>query len=136
MTRWRMAEPFWGWPGTRWIGAALIAGGAAVVLESFSRFVAKGFGTPAPVAPPERLVVSGLYRYVRNPMYVGVLAAIAGQALLFGARDLLAYAAIVAFAFHVFVLAYEEPALRAQFGAQYLEYCRRVNRWWPRMRSR
>lgn len=132
LSRWQMAPPFFGWPWLRALGVALIAAGALVVLESFARFVLRGGGTPAPVAPPDRLVVSGLYRYVRNPMYVGVFAAIVGQALLFGATSLLGYAACVALAFHLFVLGYEEPALRGQFGAQYDEYCRRVPRWWPR----
>jgi protein-S-isoprenylcysteine O-methyltransferase Ste14 len=136
LTRWHMSQPLFGWTAIRWIGAGLIAVGAAVVLESFARFVIRGFGTPAPVAPPQRLVVTGLYRHVRNPMYVGVTAAIVGQALLLGATSLLFYAAFVALTFHLWVLGYEEPALRARFGAEYEEYCRRVRRWWPRLTPR
>ena len=81
------------WPPLRVAGALLVAAGAAVVLHAFARFVVEGIGTPAPVAPPERLVVGGVYRHVRNPMYVAVLAAILGQALLLGQVVLVGYAA-------------------------------------------
>jgi protein-S-isoprenylcysteine O-methyltransferase Ste14 len=134
LTRWRMEPPLLGLPAIRWIGAALVLAGAAVLLESFARFALVGKGTPAPVAPTEELVVSGLYRHVRNPMYVGVLAAIVGQALLFGSTTLLIYAGVVWTAFHVFVLGYEEPTLRARYGDSYRLYQREVRRWWPRLR--
>ena len=118
----------------RWLGSALIAAGAITVVECFGRFALKGLGTPAPVAPTERLVVSGLYRYVRNPMYIGVVAAIVGQALLFGSALLLQYAALVWLFFFAFVVLYEEPALRRRFGSSYQDYRANVRRWWPRIR--
>jgi protein-S-isoprenylcysteine O-methyltransferase Ste14 len=104
-----------------------------MVVESFARFALKGIGTPAPVAPTRHLVVSGLYRHVRNPMYVGVVLAIVGQALWLGSMALLGYAAAVFAAFFLFVLLYEEPALRRQFGAEYESYRRHVPRWLPRI---
>ena len=131
-TRWQMRAPFF--PFARGVGVALIVAGAPALLDSFARFALQGLGTPAPVAPPSRLVVSGLYRYVRNPMYVSVTSIIFGQALLFGSVRLLYYGAAVALAFHLFVWLYEEPALRAKFGEQYETYCRNVHRWLPRLR--
>jgi protein-S-isoprenylcysteine O-methyltransferase Ste14 len=107
--------------------------GLAGLVESFGRFAIHGRGTPAPVMPPTRLVVTGLYRYVRNPMYVAVLWIVVGQALFFGSRELLAYAALFWVTVHVWVLVYEEPALRARFGADYAAYCAAVRRWWPRL---
>ena len=134
MTGWRIGPPPMGLPALRWLGAALAVVGAAVLVECFARFATKGLGTPAPVAPTQHLVVTGLYRHVRNPMYVGLMAAILGQALLFGSRALLYYAAIVLVLVHGFVLAYEEPALRHQFGDSYQRYRASVRRWWPRLR--
>jgi protein-S-isoprenylcysteine O-methyltransferase Ste14 len=116
------------------LGALLIATGAAVLVEAFARFVIEGIGTPAPVAPTQRLVVGGLYRHVRNPMYVAVASTIVGQALLLGQWGLLAYAALFAAVVATFVLGYEEPTLSQQFGAEYEEYSRAVPRWWPRLR--
>src|SRR3954464_10164616 len=98
-------------------GVVLLSAGAAVLLHAFGRFVVEGLGTPAPVAPTEELVVGGLYRYVRNPMYLAVVAVIIGQALLLWQVVLLPYALIVAAAFVVFVLGYEQPTLRRQFGS-------------------
>jgi protein-S-isoprenylcysteine O-methyltransferase Ste14 len=97
------------------------------------RFVVEGRGTPAPIAPTENLVVSGLYRYVRNPMYLSVVTVIAGQAWLFASVVLLAYAGLVWLTFMVFVRIYEEPTLRRQFGAAYERYRSHVPRWIPRM---
>jgi protein-S-isoprenylcysteine O-methyltransferase Ste14 len=111
-----------------------VAAGAAVLVHAFTRFVVEGLGTPAPVAPTAHLVVSGLYRYVRNPMYVAVVAVIAGQALLLWEPVLLTYAAVVGLAFVLFVLGYEQPTLRRQFGASYDAYRRAVPAWWPRLR--
>src|SRR5262245_27003151 len=107
--------------------------GVAGLVECFGRFALKGHGTPAPIAPPENLVVSGLYRHVRNPMYVAVVCSIVGQALLFGSVVLLEYAGVVWLLFHVFVLGYEEPTLRQQFGSSYAAYRANVRRWWPRL---
>ena len=105
-----------------------------VLLHAFLRFVVEGFGTPAPVAPPQQLVVGGLYRYVRNPMYLAVTAAIVGQALALGRLVLLPYAAGFVVAAYAFVRLYEEPTLHRQFGEQYEEYRRSVPGWWPRRR--
>lgn len=103
-----------------------------MLLHAFARFVVEGIGTPAPVAPTERLVVGGLYRYVRNPMYLAVTATIVGQALLLGEPILLAYAAALLVVFAAFVRWYEEPTLRRQFGAEYEAYRRAVPGWRPR----
>jgi protein-S-isoprenylcysteine O-methyltransferase Ste14 len=119
----------------RAIGTLLIAAGLPLLLDSFARFAIQGLGTPAPVAPPRHLVVSGLYRYVRNPMYVAVLSLVFGQGLLFGSVQVLQYDVAVGLGFHLFVLLYEEPALRAKFGSEYDSYCKQVRRWWPRMRA-
>ena len=97
------------------------------------RFVTDGLGTPAPLAPTRRLVVSGLYRHVRNPMYIAVVAAIVGQALLLGRAGLFVYAAAVWFTVAAFVRWYEEPALHARFAASYDEYRVAVPAWWPRL---
>lgn len=116
----------------RGVGALLVVGGAAVLVQAFVRFVVEGVGTPAPVAPTEHLVVGGLYRWVRNPMYLGVLAAIAGQALLLGRPVLIVYGLLVALAVVGFVRGYEEPTLRARYGAEYDAYRAAVPGWWPR----
>jgi protein-S-isoprenylcysteine O-methyltransferase Ste14 len=110
----------------------MICAGLAVLLQAFARFVVEGIGTPAPVAPPERLVVGGAYRYVRNPMYIAVAALIVGQALLLGQAVLLLYAAGFCVAVAAFVHGYEEPTLVRRFGAQYESYRRAVPAWWPR----
>ena len=117
----------------RLAGAALIALGAAFLVHAFHRFVVEGLGTPAPVAPPERLVVGGVYRYVRNPMYLAVTSCIVGQALLLGQPELLAYAGLFAAIVFGFVHLYEEPTLSAQFGSSYDAYRRAVPGWIPRL---
>jgi protein-S-isoprenylcysteine O-methyltransferase Ste14 len=117
----------------RVVGGVLICAGLPLLLDSFARFAIQGLGTPAPVAPPQRLVISGLYRYLRNPMYVAVSSMVFGQSLLFGSVPLLKYGFVVVAGFHVFVLLYEEPALRSKFGKEYEDYCRNVRRWWPRL---
>jgi protein-S-isoprenylcysteine O-methyltransferase Ste14 len=104
------------------------------VLEAFIRFVVEGIGTPAPVAPTERLVVGGAYRYVRNPMYLAVAALIVGQALLLGQAGLLAYAAVFGVTVASFVHGYEEPTLARTYGAQYETYRRAVPAWLPRLK--
>jgi protein-S-isoprenylcysteine O-methyltransferase Ste14 len=130
---WRMQPALLGLTPGRYVGGGLAAAGLAGLLECFARFAIKGRGTPAPIAPPERLVVSGLYRHVRNPMYVALVALVFGQALLFGSSALVEYSAIAWLGFHVFVVGYEEPALRRQFGASYDDYRAHVPRWWPRL---
>jgi protein-S-isoprenylcysteine O-methyltransferase Ste14 len=116
------------------LGVLLLAIATAVLLHAFARFVMEGAGTPAPVAPTERLVIGGLYRHLRNPMYVGVTAMIVGQALLFDRYVLLAYAAVFLLVTMAFVTFYEEPTLRRQFGEQYDAYRSAVPGWWPRLR--
>jgi len=120
------------WPPVRVLGTLAIAAGLAVLLWAFVRFVVEGIGTPAPVAPPERLVVGGAYRYVRNPMYLAVAALILGQALLLGQAELLLYAVAFCVAVAAFVHGYEEPVLSRRFGAQYDAYRRAVPAWRPR----
>ncbi|HLI35740.1 MAG TPA: isoprenylcysteine carboxylmethyltransferase family protein [Streptosporangiaceae bacterium] len=134
LTRWKVRRPVPGGVPARALGAGLVAAGGAVVTHSFARFVMDGLGTPLPVAPPEHLVVSGIYRHVRNPMYVSLEAVIVGQALLLGQRRLLGYAAIVAIPPALFVRFYEEPKLAASFGEEYERYRRNVPRWLPRLR--
>ena len=132
ISRWRFQTPAIGWFPLRVAGGTLVAAGALVLLDSFARFAIQGLGTPAPVFPTRHLVVSGLYRYVRNPMYIAVVAIIAGQGLIFGNVRVLAYGALVWLAFHLFVIAYEEPTLRATFGPEYEAFCGGVSRWIPR----
>jgi protein-S-isoprenylcysteine O-methyltransferase Ste14 len=129
LTVWDTADPPW---PLRAAGVLLLVAGVLVLLQAFARFVTEGLGTPAPVAPPERLVVGGLYRYVRNPMYLAVAATIVGQALLLGRWILLAYAAAFGVAVASFVHWYEEPTLRETYGDEYEAYRRAVPRWWPR----
>ena len=133
ITRWRMQPPLLGFSGFRVIGALMIAVGIAVVLDSFARFALQGLGTPAPILPTSHLVVSGLYQYVRNPMYVGVLGIILGQGLLFGDGRLFAYGGLLWLGVHVFVVGYEEPTLRRSFGTEYEAFRRNVPRWIPRL---
>lgn len=114
------------------LACVLLGAGAAVYAWTVWDFAAYGRGTPAPIDAPRRLVVRGLYRWTRNPMYVGVLCVILGQALLFRAWALVLYAAGVALAFHLFVRLYEEPHLRRSFGEAYETYRARVPRWLPR----
>jgi protein-S-isoprenylcysteine O-methyltransferase Ste14 len=130
LTAWQAASP------SRWlqaIGWIMIASGVVVLLSAFSRFVYEGIGTPAPVAPTEKLVVGGFYRYVRNPMYIAVGAVILGQAAVLGRWVLVGYAVAFGVAVWSFVHWYEEPALRQRFGATYEEYMRTVPGWWPRL---
>lgn len=117
--------------GWRWLGYALVAAGALVILRCFADFVRRGRGTPAPYDPPRELVASGLYRYTRNPQYLAVLAVVCGEAVLTGAAVLLGYAAALAVGYHLFVTRYEEPALRRLFGDAYARYCAAVPRWFP-----
>jgi protein-S-isoprenylcysteine O-methyltransferase Ste14 len=129
LTRWHAADP----PrALRILGGVLLVLGAALVLETTARFALQGRGTPAPWAPPERFVVRGSYRIMRNPMYVGVLALIVGQALLLGRELLFGWAGAAWLLFHLFVVFEEEPGLRRRFGAEYEGYCDRVPRWLPR----
>ncbi|NGO54434.1 methyltransferase [Allomesorhizobium camelthorni] len=114
-------------------GSILILAGLVVLLHSFARFALEGAGTPAPIAPTERLVVGGAYRYVRNPMYVAVLSIIFGQALLFADWSLVVYAGVVAVTVFTFVKLYEEPTLARRYGNEYEAYRRAVPGWLPRL---
>ena len=129
ITGWSVHE--WFLP-VRVLGVALIAAGLAFLLPAFVRFVFEGIGTPAPVAPTERLVVGGAYRYVRNPMYLAVAAVIVGQTLFLGQAILLLYAVGFGVAVTAFVLGYEEPTLVSRFGEEYDSYRSAVPRWLPR----
>jgi protein-S-isoprenylcysteine O-methyltransferase Ste14 len=134
ISRWQIQTPIPHYTVFRMLGILLIAMGVPMLLDSFARFALEGLGTPAPILPTKHLVVSGLYRYVRNPMYVGVLSVILGQGLLLGDAHVLAYGGVVWLAFHSFVLAYEEPKLRRTFGSEYEQFCAAVPRWIPRWR--
>lgn len=134
VTRWAFRPAFFGVDLTRLLGVALIIGGAPGVVDSFARFALEGLGTPAPIAPPEKLVVTGLYRHVRNPIYIAVVAIIFGQALLFGDARLLWYGALLWLFFHVWVVGLEEPGLKETFGAEYERFQAHVPRWIPRLR--
>jgi protein-S-isoprenylcysteine O-methyltransferase Ste14 len=131
LTHWQFAPALF--PIARVLGVALIVAGLPILLDSFARFALQGLGTPAPVMPPKRLVVTGFYRYVRNPMYVAVTALIAGQGLLFGSVTVLEYGAILWGGFFLFVVAYEEPVLDQQFADEYKRYRANVRRWLPRI---
>ncbi|MGC2110753.1 MAG: isoprenylcysteine carboxylmethyltransferase family protein [Candidatus Korobacteraceae bacterium] len=119
----------------RWLAAVPSAAGFAVALRCIWDFGWTGHGTPVPVAPPKRLVVTGFYRYVRNPMYVGFLTGWLGLWILFGRANAstITVAAVFVLCVVLFVLLYEEPTLRRMFGADYKEYCRNVGRWIPRL---
>jgi protein-S-isoprenylcysteine O-methyltransferase Ste14 len=117
----------------RYLGVPVLLAGIAIYFVCAWGFAVVGHGTPAPIDPPKRLVVNGLYRYVRNPMYVGVLWTILAQFLLFDSRPLLIYFVSVWTVFHLTVLGYEEPALRHKFGEEYTRYRAAVPRWLPRI---
>jgi protein-S-isoprenylcysteine O-methyltransferase Ste14 len=130
LTGWRTGAAY---PApVRITGAVLTAAGAAALLAAFAQFAIQGRGAPAAPAPTGQLVVRGLYRYVRNLMYLAVLAVITGQALLLSRPVLPGYAAAVAAAFIAFVYGYEQPTLARRYGARYRAYQRAVPAWWPR----
>ena len=133
LTRWRFASPFFASTFLRAASVVLIAASLPILLDSFRRFVVEGLGTPAPVAPTEHLVVGGMYRFVRNPMYVAVVSTIVGQALLFGSSLTLAYGLCAWLVMHLFVLTYEEPTLRKRYGNEYAMFSANVPRWIPRV---
>jgi Putative protein-S-isoprenylcysteine methyltransferase len=138
----------WTWFVPRWLAAgaalhlrwnggsiALMIVGGAVMLWCVWDFAWTGRGTPAPFDPPRRLVVKGLYRFVRNPMYVGMALFLIGEAFVLPqvTRGMLITLAVLAVVVNVFILAYEEPTLRRLFGDDYARYCRNVRRWIPRL---
>jgi protein-S-isoprenylcysteine O-methyltransferase Ste14 len=134
ISRWRFQAPLFGLSLLRVVGGLLIVAALPVLLDSFARFAIQGLGTPAPVFPTRHLVITGLYRHVRNPMYIAVVCLVLGQGLLFGDTRLLWYGVALGAAFHLFVLGYEEPALRRTFGPEYATFCANVRRWVPRLR--
>ena len=134
ISQWRPLPPGDGPGALRWTGLILIVAGLVVVLEAFARFAWVGLGTPAPVAPTRILVVSGFYRFVRNPMYVAVTTLIFGQAVLFASWGVALYGVVIAAAFHTFVRLYEEPTLDRAYGLEYTAYCDATPRWIPRFR--
>lgn len=121
--------------GWRWIAAVPSVLGFAVAIRCIWDFGATGHGTPAPFAPPQRLVVAGFYRYVRNPMYTGFFVGWVSLWVIFGRANRAALIAtlVVVVGVNLFVWLYEEPTLCAKFGADYEEYCRNVRRWIPRL---
>lgn len=133
LTRWRVQRPVPGGAPAQLAGALLLGAGASVIANSFVHFAVEGVGTPAPFAPPKHLVVGGLYRYLRNPMYVAIAAAVTGQGLLLGQPKLFAAAALGAAPVTAFVKFYEEPTLARKFGAEYQVYRENVPRWVPRL---
>lgn len=133
LTGWQLQPPFLGLELTRGLGVLLILVGVPGLVDAFARFALQGLGTPAPIAPPRHLVVTGLYRHVRNPMYVAVVAIILGQAVLLGDWRLVVYGALLWLLFHAFVVAYEEPTLEQTFGTEYEAFRAAVPRWIPRL---
>ena len=133
VTQWEFRPAFFGVDLTRILGGILIIVGVPGLVDSFARFALEGLGTPAPIAPTQKLVVTGLYRYVRNPIYIAVVAVILGQALLFGDSRLLWYGAGLWLFFHVWVVAIEEPGLEQTFGAEFETFRTNVPRWIPRL---
>ena len=130
---WQLQPALGGIEPLRWAGVLLLLLGVVLLAETFSRFALQGRGTPAPVYPTETLVVTGSYRFVRNPMYVAVVSLILGQGLLFGSLPVLAYCAVIWLTVHLFVISYEEPTLARTFGEQYARYRANVRRWIPRL---
>jgi protein-S-isoprenylcysteine O-methyltransferase Ste14 len=134
--------PYWisgGWysanppPALQIVGALLLVAGIGVLAHTVIRFVVEGLGTPFPGAPTQNLVIGGPYRYVRNPMYLAVIAIILGQAAILGSVSLVVYAAILWLVVASFVRFYEEPALSATYGERYAAYRRNVKAWLPRV---
>ncbi|HTL69171.1 MAG TPA: isoprenylcysteine carboxylmethyltransferase family protein [Lacunisphaera sp.] len=127
----RRPAPPAAWTWMHWLALPPLVVGAAAYLACVWQFMTTGHGTPAPIDPPKRLVQRGLYRWVRNPMYLAVLLVVLGEAVFFWHLALLLYFLFLASAFQLFVVLYEEPGLRRRFGAIYSDYCNSVNRWIP-----
>ena len=133
IAHWEFQPPFFDLDATRAVGVLLIVAGLPGLVDSFARFALQGLGTPAPIAPTQNLVVTGLYRYVRNPIYVALVAVILGQAVLFGDQRLLGYGVFMWLGFHAFVVGVEEPVLVQSFGTEYEDFRANVPRWIPRL---
>jgi protein-S-isoprenylcysteine O-methyltransferase Ste14 len=136
LARWLIGAGRWTHPAStriaRVIALIVMGTGLAIALWCVLEFAIHAWGTPAPFDPPKRLVVRGLFRYVRNPMYVGALTALLGEALFFGAWQIAALAGVAFLSVNVFIIFYEEPQLARRFGADYEAYRTRVNRWIPK----
>jgi protein-S-isoprenylcysteine O-methyltransferase Ste14 len=128
------ARPFFDLGFFCYLGILPILLGAAINLKCAWDFTFTGKGTPLPIDPPKQLVVRGFYRWVRNPMYVGILLLLFGEAWLFESRNLFVYAAVAFLIFHIWVLFYEEPILKQKFGESYQRYCDTAPRWIPWMK--
>lgn len=124
----------WHAPQVLALGPLLL--GSAIYFWCLWNFAVYGRGTPAPIDAPKHLVVRGLYRYIRNPMYVGVFLVVAGWALFFQSPIILIYGVCVAVGFHLFIVFYEEPILRKKFGESYICYCEQAGRWVPKIPKR
>jgi protein-S-isoprenylcysteine O-methyltransferase Ste14 len=133
ITQWQFHPAFFGVELTRVIGGMMVIAGIPGIVSSFARFALEGLGTPAPIAPPQKLVVTGLYRYVRNPIYIALVAVILGQALLFGDVRVFWYGAGFWLYLHIVVVLYEEPTLKQTFGREYETFRANVPRWTPRL---
>jgi protein-S-isoprenylcysteine O-methyltransferase Ste14 len=133
LTRWRAQRPLPGGVPAGAAGAVLVGVGGTVITSAFVRFVREGLGTPMPMAPPSDLVVGGVYRYVRNPMYLALASTVLGQALMLGSRRLLLYVTVMALPVYAFVRFHEEPVLERTFRQPYERYCANVPRWLPRL---
>ncbi|MGE5625594.1 MAG: methyltransferase family protein [Bacillota bacterium] len=131
---WHVNPPLLGFAGFRWIGGVLILAAFPVWVDGYIQFALRGLGTPAPVAPPPKLVVSGFYAYVRNPMYVAIIGMTLGQGLIFNDGSALRYPFYLWTGFFLFVYFHEEPSLRRKFGQEYADYCAKVPRWIPRFK--
>jgi protein-S-isoprenylcysteine O-methyltransferase Ste14 len=134
ITKWRSGSAPPHLDQLRLAGLGIALAASVILLDAFWRFAWIGRGSPAPILPTHSLIVSGFYRFVRNPMYVAVVTIILGQALWLWRWELVSYGALMLACFHLFVLLYEEPKLDTQFGASYRRYCRHVRRWIPRLR--
>jgi protein-S-isoprenylcysteine O-methyltransferase Ste14 len=133
ISHWVVGPPFLGLEPLRWLGWLLLVLGGVLLIETFARFALQGLGTPAPIAPTKTLVVTGSYRFVRNPMYLAVVSLILGHALVLGNIGVLAWGVVVWLTVHAFVVGYEEPTLSQSYGAQYDRYRANVRRWIPRL---
>ena len=134
ISKWKVLPTPPGFLVVQLIGILMLAVSVLILLEAFARFALQGIGTPAPVSPTRHLVVTGFYRFVRNPMYVAVVAAILGQSMILANLMLVLYAAVVWIVTNLFVVIYEEPTLRRKFGNEYADFRANVPRWIPRLR--
>ena len=117
------------WTAWHYAGAMVMAAGVLILMRCILRFATEGRGTISPLDPTKKLVLKGLYRYSRNPMYLGAILLLVGEALFWQSLVLAGYAAVVFIGFNLFIILHEEPRLRRDFGAEYEEYCRKVRRW-------